>query len=382
MKRFWQFVICFILVLIAVYMKPVITSQKIPQEKHQLEVTESSFQPANMAHTELNTSGMANDIGKTEDEWLKKYPNPKKSYQSALGIKWLVYGDDLDDFFEVGIKNSRVTNIFVLGHQLDTAPFQIDMNLSDLSEITTIFSSFLIKQDGKNYRMELTEDDMNYRPLISFNNGTFAMLHLNQINGKLIAIRYLDKESLLDLMPYTSDDQNMYQAKIAENLDWSVINEDNRQQTLQLLNLLRSSENKSAYVFDVPLQEKTTKAIELFNQAPNKVLTTDEQQDYWQRQKDRVNHSTPFGLTSQEMDSLFKEARVNKKTVHGLFYHPATDIPFMISSLYGSRSYHEELLHNSDKYIGISFQKNSMLMLFSQDKETSATIKTQESSGE
>ncbi|MGY3765327.1 CAP-associated domain-containing protein [Vagococcus vulneris] len=378
MKRFWQFVICFSIVIVVVYMKPVLASRNTPPVKNKLDVIEESYKPANMLHNELNASGMALEIGTPEADWLKEHPNPTKTYQSAFDIKWLVYGSSLTDFYQVGISKGKVSNIFILGNHLDTDPFRIDMNLADLSEITTIFSTFKINFDNKIYRMELTEDDMNYRPLVSFNNGTFAMLHLNQTTGQLISIRYLDKETLLKLAPYPFDGINKYEPQLSDAIDWKVINEDNRQQTLQLLNLLRSRDHRLQYTFDEHLQSETTKSLDSFLEKPESVLD-DEQNLIWADYQTKLSQSDIINFNEDMMNRLIKEAGFNKKNTHGLYYQPATDIPFMVSSLYGSRSYHEELLHTKDKYIGISFQKNSMLMFFSKQTPVE-TVKTEESS--
>ena len=56
------------------------------------------------------------------------------------------------------------------------APFSIGMTMTDLTELTMIYPNFTLSQNDRSVRFELMEQDMNYRPLVAFDNGTFAVL--------------------------------------------------------------------------------------------------------------------------------------------------------------------------------------------------------------
>ncbi|MDR2276593.1 MAG: hypothetical protein LBE23_01960, partial [Vagococcus sp.] len=215
MKRILEFSICLLIVTSFFYMKPVVSSYNQPKPKNDLIVEEVKVSHKSVPYYELNTTGMAVHIGKTKQEFLKEFPKPKKDLTSFHGTEWLIYGDNTEDYYQVEIKNHVVSSVFLLGDHLESSPFSMGMNLVDLAEITTIFSNFNFEYGDEKYEVELTEDDMNYRPLVAFNNGTFAMLHINQGNGQLMAIRYLDKNSLLSIMPYQMNQEN----KVKDNLE-------------------------------------------------------------------------------------------------------------------------------------------------------------------
>ncbi|MDT2832638.1 CAP-associated domain-containing protein [Vagococcus carniphilus] len=378
MKRSIEFIVCLFLVLSVVYMKPVISSRNQPKPKNDLSVEKVKISHKSVPYYELNTTGMANYVGKTKDEFLKEFPKPKKTLSSYYQTEWLVYGDSLNDYYQVEIKNSVVSSIFVLGKDVETPPFAMDMNLVDLAEITTIFSNFNFSYGDEKYEVELTEDDMNYRPLVAFNNGTFAMLHINQGTGKLMAVRYLDKHTLLSIMPYQMDQDNKVQEKLPlEAKDWHQVNQDNQEQLVTILNLLREKEDKKKYQMDSTLQVGSKKGIELLSDKPDVIIDEESHLKNWKKVSETNISTSPFVLNKKETIRLIKKIDLSPKETHGIFYAPVVDVPFMVTNWYGSRFYHEELAHKNDSRIGLTFDKQGVMTFFGKEKEK---IKTVESS--
>ena len=377
MKRFFEFTVCLIIVFSIVYMKPVISSRNQPKPKNDLLVEEVKVSHKSVPYYELNTTGMANHIGKTEKEFLKEFPNPKKTWDSYNGSKWLVYGETVEDTYQVEIRNHVVTSIFVLGEKVDSSPFSMGMNLVDLAEITTIFSNFNFEYGDEKYEVELTEDDMNYRPLVAFNNGTFAMLHINQGNGQLMAVRYLDKNSLLALMPYQMNQEN----KVKQGLQtppeaFEKINQDNREQLIAILNLLREKEEKEKYVLDSKLQVGATESLQTLIEKPEDILEDEARLKSWQEMVDKEDISSTFLLNEKELKKLATKVDLKEKETHGIFYYPVTDVPFMVTNWYGSRFYHEELAHKTDRLIGISFNEEMVMTFLGPENEASQTTES------
>ena len=68
--------------------------------------------------------------------------------------------------------------------------------MQDLTKITTIYTNFTFEYHDTEVGIELMEEDMNYRPLIAFDNDTFAILFFDQTTNGLFSVVYLDKDSL------------------------------------------------------------------------------------------------------------------------------------------------------------------------------------------
>ena len=369
MKRVIEFFVCLIVVFSIVYMKPVISASKNTKPSNDLSIEKVKMTHKSVPYYELNTTGMANHIGKTKEEFLKDFPNPKKIWSSYDQSEWLVYGDSTKDYYQVEIKNHLVSSVFVLGNMVDSTPFTMDMNLVDLAEITTIFSNFNFEYGDEKYEVELTEDDMNYRPLVAFNNGTFAILHMNQLTGKLMAIRYLDKQTLLSIMPYQMEQENQVKIKhVAKDSDWKKINEANREQLTTLLNLFREKDEKRKYHLDTLLQTKSGKGMQILVEKPETIITGEAHFSDWEKVMEQQSE-TIFLLEREEMLKLTKEVELKGKKEHAIFYAPVNDVPFMITNWYGSRFYHEEIDHKKDSTIGMTFDKEKALIFFGEEEK-------------
>ena len=116
--------------------------------------------------------------------------------------QWWFYGETHRDYFQVYVRNNQVESIFVLGDELGLAPFEIGQSLNEVSEISTIYSNFSFVFNNQTYVMELSEKDMNYQPLMAFDNNVFVILHMSKETGEVVGLRYLSQQMLLELQPY------------------------------------------------------------------------------------------------------------------------------------------------------------------------------------
>ncbi|MGY6462763.1 CAP-associated domain-containing protein, partial [Corynebacterium sp. UMB8791] len=82
----------------------------------------------------------------------------------------------------------------------------------------TIYSNFAFNFHHEAYDVELMEEDMNYRPLVAFDNGSFAVLFFNQRTGGLMAVNYVNKETLLTEMPYQLNEGSPLPVDITQSM--------------------------------------------------------------------------------------------------------------------------------------------------------------------
>ncbi|MGO2082415.1 CAP-associated domain-containing protein [Vagococcus sp.] len=377
-KRIVEFTICLMIVSIFIYAKPVMSSKKNIQKSVNYTVSDMRVQPSSLPYHELNTTGLSHLIGKTDKEILAEFPRAEKKWQSANGLEWYLVGDSLHNFYEIGIADHVVRSIFVLGDQLDTEPFQIGMTLSDISEITTIFSNFSIEYGDQTYHLELTEDDMNYRPLVAFNNGSFAVLHINQESGKLMSIRYFDKYSLLEQFSNQLEEKkSLTTEEEAQKLNWQELDEDNLAHFLFLINLLGQRDKKHVFKQNTNLNQVAEQALSTYLDEPKKVLKGERLQ-LWQELEEQDSLTEPFLLTEDEMQKLIELNKTEIKKLEGIFYYPVVDIPTVVTNLYGNRYYHENLLKNTRQEFGVSFNQKNLLMIIGPEEKPKKTIGSSE----
>ena len=86
--------------------------------------------------------------------------------------------------------------------------------------------------------------------------------------------------------------------------------------------------------------------------------------------------SSTFLLNEKELKKLATKVDLKEKETHGIFYYPVTDVPFMVTNWYGSRFYHEELAHKTDRLIGISFNEEMVMTFLGPENEASQTTES------
>ncbi|WP_462258594.1 CAP-associated domain-containing protein [Vagococcus teuberi] len=378
MRRVGEFIVVFVIVLTFFYMKPVVLSQKSPKPVDELVVNEVKPQIKSTQHNKLNATGMATIIGLSEKELKEKMPNPKNEWVVGSDRKWLVYGDNATDYYQVELTKGTVSSVFVLGTQVDVAPFNLEMTLGDISEITTIYPAFEFDYKDKKYKIELTEDDMNYRPLISFDNGTYALLHFNYDTGKLLGVRYVSKSTLVDMIPYQFSEETTNPPVELTDDEWEMVNQANTEQLLTILNIVRQRINRKPYKLDTELVLESKKALAEFNKDPKLVIKKDDRLEQWQEKVESSNPSDSFLLVNEEMECLLKLGKPVDKNTHGLFVQSMGDVPFIVTNWFVNRFDQREIKDSKDEYIGIAYNKNQVLVLFNQ-KAANASLTTESS---
>ncbi len=153
--------------------------------------------------TTLNTNQMpmTSLIGQSEEELMELYGKPTRIDPSFYGYDWWIYDQNEREYMQIGIQNNTVVTAYIIGEAINIEPFHIEQNISDIFSITTPEPTIAVEYDGNYYRFELSEEDMNIRPLIDM-DGVFVQLYLDRYTGKLSSVRMMNAETLIKLRPY------------------------------------------------------------------------------------------------------------------------------------------------------------------------------------
>ncbi|PLT27706.1 hypothetical protein CUU66_22570 [Peribacillus deserti] len=199
-------------------------------------------QPAQKATSKLPRpkTGLSAIIGKESKTIIKQFGNPVRKDLSLYGYEWWIYNQDPQNYFQIGVKDNKAVTVYGIGSNVNIAPFKVGQPINDLFSRVNISTSIDFKNKGTTYRFELSEEDLNTRPLIKLDN-IYAQLYLDKFTGSVSSVRFLDAETLVQLRPY----ELIYRGGLAQpatpdELHWKRIEEGNANQIYDITNIVRT----------------------------------------------------------------------------------------------------------------------------------------------
>lgn len=317
MKRVLGFIGIFIIVLIGYYVQPILFPPAITSTP-----VESPSRPAkrsSLRHETVATAGCAQYIGLPISEVEPDIGSPIKIESSGFLFEMRTYPIE-GGLLQANVVEGTITALKVIGAENKESPFVFGMTNSDLAKQMTLSSNFAVVYNDEPIDIELTEDDMRFRPLIAFDNGTFAIPFFDGTNEKLFSVAYLDIETLLRVMPYHIYSGNPLSFQAQEsNFDWEQVNQQKEQQVIDVVNLYRSFQNLPAFETSIAVTEESENMLVDFLEDPQNVLSRD-RQDEWATLSEARAGNFSFSLRDKEFQNLAKNQSINQKG--GLFYSP------------------------------------------------------------
>lgn len=363
-KRGLIFTGIFTLFLILLYMQPV----WFPQTNEDTAGKQTKADPpaTTLNYEPIQTAGFASWIGQDLKEFEKVYGQPTATFPS--GFDFTIQRFALSKgMLEVNSDKKVIRSIKYLGG-LETSniePFHLGMTMDELAKITMVYPNFTLVEGSDKIGFELTEDDMNYRPLIAFDNGSFAILFFDQSKKQptLYGIDYLDSRSLLKLAPYPVTSGKAPRFKQAAEADWEKIDAKKKEQTIDLLQLLRQKNRKAPFGFHSDLQVSAEQTLSRFLSHREDFLTTERMQLLQRVEKDEAG---VFHLTNSEVKNLLKGTKFSD--AGALLEVPVYDPTFTLLSWYSNETLYKQLWGIRQGSLSIAFSKESMLVLLEKNE--------------
>ncbi|WP_349305553.1 CAP domain-containing protein [Bacillus sp. FJAT-49736] len=183
--------------------------------------------------------GISTLIGKSTSVLVKEFGKPARIDPSAYDYDWWIYNQNGHTYFQAGVENGRVVTIFAIGNQLDISPFKLGEKIEDIYKSILLNTEVLVNYKKGYYRFELSEEDLNIRPLVKLGD-IFAQLSLDKFTGTLSSIRFMDKETLIKQRQY----EMVYRGELIKPQDpdeaqWKSIEKGSEQQIFDLTNIIR-----------------------------------------------------------------------------------------------------------------------------------------------
>lgn len=228
-----------------------------------------------------------------------------------------------------------------------------------------IYPNFTLTQNDRAISFELMEEDMNYRPLVAFDNGTFAVLFFDQETAQLQAVTYLDQTTLLKLAPYPLTEGQRPLFQVSQTIDQAQANLEKETLAFVIIDKIRQQIGLESFSQDTQThQEAAGLLFDLTNNLSD-YLTSQRIHSY-QRALSSEKTSN-FVLTNDEWRELLADKELEASA--SIFEAPVYDPTFTILSWFSNPRFAEHLTYEQSEKIGIAFSEANMVVLVQEDVE-------------
>lgn len=364
MKRVIGFFSILLVVLTGYYLQPVLfppTEKKVPVEQ-----TSQTVRHKALKHQTIKAEGLAMYISQPVENFEQKYGQPIKVEDSGFFFQTREYPFD-QGILEVNVEAGKVSTIKTMAKKGKITPFKFGMTSSQLSDQINLSADFALAYDEEPVAIELSENDMRFRPLIAFDNGTFAMLFFDAKNEKMIGAAFIDIENLLRLMPYQINSGNPLANRVQEsNLDWNILNQQKQSRTISAINHYRSILNLDAMSVTEKSANDSKKMLKSFLTAPKKVLDKDRLEE-WQMDQGAHLSNLSFETTNLEFRNLARFTKTDYKD--GFLYNPMVD-PLFNFFVWVSQEHLQTIFTEPEAELGVAIDQESVLVLLQEPEKT------------
>ncbi|WP_277585760.1 CAP domain-containing protein [Psychrobacillus antarcticus] len=223
------------------------TGQVIPDTSSEVVEVESVFTRPK--------EGISTLVGGSSQAVIEMLGKPTRTEPSAFGYEWWIYNKSLTTYLLIGVEGEKVTQAFAAGANLEVAPYKIGQNIDEIYRFTIVQSEITFSIDSNTYTFTLTEEDIDNRILVQFDN-LFAMLYIDSESRQLEAVRFTDPKTILLHKPYDILYNGiMVETKTPDSLTQAAIDRANERQIFELSNVYRLRNSLRILLSDNELQK-------------------------------------------------------------------------------------------------------------------------------
>lgn len=184
-------------------------------------------------------TGLSVYIGKQIEEFKAVFGEPIRVDPSPYGYDWWIYNQNSKQYMQIGVESGKIVTMYALGENVDITPFKIGETIEEIFSTVLIQTDIHFNYEGTSYRFELSEEDMNSRPLVQMGD-MYVQLNIDKFTGALSSVRYQDARTLIVQRPY----ELMYRGELYEPSEipeetWNQIELSSQKQIFDITNILR-----------------------------------------------------------------------------------------------------------------------------------------------
>ncbi|GGA83736.1 CAP domain-containing protein [Ornithinibacillus halotolerans] len=185
-------------------------------------------------------------VGKSTEELVEAYGEPKRKDLSSYGYTWWIYPQNDTKYIQFGVLDGKVETIFATGEEIEINPLQIGSSYNDVAKQLEFLDSVTYSEGISSYTFFLNEEDIQMTPLVKLSENLFLQLYFDTFTEKLSSVRLMTGDILLVQRPYGL----RYRGSLPEppylsESEWEKVEAGMERQIFDITNVIRQTFNKN-----------------------------------------------------------------------------------------------------------------------------------------
>lgn len=295
---------------------------------------------------ERPTKGWSTYVGKKITSLKEKLGEPIRQGPSSYGFDWWVYKTE-EQYILVGVEGGKINQLYITGTNVDLAPFKLGQTIDELYRNTITDTEINVSVDDSIYTMILSEEDLQSRLLLMYKD-VLAQLYFDHTTKKLVAIRFIEGETLVKQKPYDMTYVGeVVEPKKPSSFDQEKINVENAQQLFELSNVVRKQNGLIEFEEDQDLN----------------VITQEQLKSIVMEDVSKADTSVT------ELKDLLEGIKLNFKDTGENIAEDYSDTPDAINGVVNSAKHRKDLLNEDFTILGTGAFENNFSQIFIEPKE-------------
>lgn len=152
---------------------------------------------------ELDNRALHQWINHQRDELIDIFGEPLRIDITPFGYEWYVYGTNGDNKQFAVNKEGEIVSVYTNNERVALDKLQVGDDYEVVSSVYPFEKKKTISKTLTYFTFELTDEELQMRPLANIEEGIWAQFYFDRFTGELSSVRYLNEQTLLVQRPYS-----------------------------------------------------------------------------------------------------------------------------------------------------------------------------------
>ncbi|MGA9287767.1 MAG: CAP domain-containing protein [Anaerobacillus sp.] len=185
-------------------------------------------------------------VGEDAQTITQNLGEPDRVDPSSYGYEWWVYEQSSSAYLQIGMEGDEVVTVFFMGDVDAGENYPMGAQATEVFNERSPENEVPLDVDGNAYRFQLSEEELQLKPLIKIHSGLYAQYYFDKFNGSLRAVRLAEPHVLVKQRPYAvSYRGELIEAPSLSDEEWKNVERAMEKQIYAMTNVLRNLSDKA-----------------------------------------------------------------------------------------------------------------------------------------